>query len=343
MIISYSSVPEALTTTVGYGVAGFGVVRSLQKLGHKVPYQDATAPVELCWSNAEQWNWSNEQGNHYRIGYSTWEAHSIPSHWKEQFDSVDEVWTTTPVMASWYEQVAQRPVKAYEHGIDGTIWQPRRRSMYKNVIRFLHDGVPSDRKQGQQAVDAFRAAFGNRRDVHLTLKCLGMNNTRVLGNKFPEKVYENVSADLSVYPSTDDVASLYARHHVLVCNSEAEGFGLPGLQGIASGMVTMCNPGWASYSRFILPDLRIKSHFGPAVNQHVVPGKAFPTDFDDLVDKYRYVANNIERLIQQSYEMAPKAIEAYDWLKLTENAFRPVAERFGNEVVTSSNGSASAV
>lgn len=341
MIISYSSVPEALTLTNGYSIAGFNIVRALQKLGHKVPYQDPRAPVEIHWSNPDEYRFSSP--DQYKIIMGTWESYPIPARWRKQFDQADEVWTTNPIMANWFAQVAGREVKSYEHGVDGDIWSPRRKVASGGKIRFLHDGEPSPRKNGQMALDAFRAAFGDRDDVHLTLKCLGMNTTRVNGYQLPDKVYKNVTIDKSVYPNPEDVAAVYARNHVLVCNSEAEGFGLPGLQGIASGMITLCNPGWASYKRFILPELRLQSKFGTAQHQSVVPGKAFPVDFDDLVDRYRYVADNFESLSASAFETAPRAIAAYDWVNLTEKAFAPVLEKVSNNRVTESSRTPTAV
>lgn len=337
MIISYSSVPEALSLTNGYAIAGWNIVRSLQKLGHTVPYQDPTAPVEIHWSNPDEYRFSNP--NQYKILMGTWESYPIPARWKHNFDLADEIWTTNPVMANWFAQVAGREVKSYEHGIDGEVWVPRKRNAYSR-INFLHDGEPSPRKNGQMALDAFRAAFGDRTDVHLTLKCLGMNTTRVNGNFLPDKVYKNVTIDKSVYPNPEDVAGLYARNHVLVCNSEAEGFGLPGLQGIASGMITMCNPGWASYKRFILPEARLKSKFAPALNQNVVPGKAFPVDFDDLVDRYRYIADNFTSLSQRAFDNAQPALDAYNWVDLTAKRF---AHIFDNKLVTSTSKALSPV
>jgi glycosyltransferase involved in cell wall biosynthesis len=335
LLISYSSVPEALTLTNGYSIAGFNIVRSLQKLGHKVPYQDPAAPVEIHWSNPDEYRFSSP--NQYKILMGTWESYPIPARWRANFDLADEVWTTNPVMANWFSQVAGRDVKAYEHGVDGEIWSPRERRVTGGKIKFLHDGEPSPRKNGQMALDAFRAAFGDRTDVHLTIKALGMNTTRVDNHLLPDKVYKNVTIDKSIYPNPEDLATVYARNHVLVCNSEAEGFGLPGLQGIASGMITLCNPGWASYKQFIIPELRLKSTFGPALHQNVVPGKAFPVDFDDLVERYRYVADNFESLSALAFYNAPRAIATYDWVKLTEKAFAPVLEKVDNNSVTTTS------
>jgi glycosyltransferase involved in cell wall biosynthesis len=304
------------------------MVRSLQKLGHKVPYQDPAAPVELHWSNPDEYRFSNP--NQYKILMGTWESYPIPARWRRKFDQADEIWTTNPIMANWFAQVAGREVKSFEHGVDSEVWSPRKRRVFSR-INFLHDGEPSPRKNAQMALDAFRDAFGDRTDVHLTLKCLGMNTTRADGNKLPDQVYKNVTIDKSVYPNPEDVAAVYARNHVLVCNSEAEGFGLPGLQGISTGMITLCNPGWASYRRFILPEARLSSKFGPALHQNVVPGQAFPVDYDDLVDKYRYVADNFESLNEQAYDNAFKAIEAYNWVDLTAKAFAHIVD---NKLIT---------
>ena len=174
MDISFSTIPGNLNTTIGYGVAGFNMVRSLQKLGHRVPFADKNCKIEIFFSQPDYWEWSNQFS--YHIGYTPWESTGLPKGWLEQMNLADEVWTTSEIIRRWYTAAGVKNVKVYPHGIDPQ-WSPKKRSVYEKM-RFLHMGEPAPRKGGQMAVDAFRAAFGDNKDVELTVKAHRLNNTR---------------------------------------------------------------------------------------------------------------------------------------------------------------------
>jgi len=323
MKISFSTDPNALNLNCGYGVAGFGVVRSLQNLGHTVPYQDASAPVEIHWSNPNEYRYTNP--DQYKIAYSTWESYPINPQWKRRFEYADEVWTTTPIMAEWYEEALDRDVHVYEHGID-PVWKNKRRKVFSK-IKFLHDGEPAPRKNGQMALDAFRAAFGDRTDVHLTLKAQGFHSLRVFGNQLPENIYPNVSVIKDTY-TKEQMVSLYHSHQVLVMPSEAEGFGLPGLQGLASGMPSIINSGWSSYKEFIDPNLELPGKFAPSVHQNVAPGYSFPPSFDDLVDRYIYAADHFDDVSALAYKRSSQVHERYNWENVTRKTWQHIFDKF---------------
>ena len=318
MDISFATIPGNLNTTIGYGVAGFNMVRSLQNLGHRVPFADSKCKIEIFFSQPDYWEWSNQFS--YHIGYTPWESTQLMPGWLEHMNLADETWTTSEIIKRWYTAAGVKNVKVYPHGIDPQ-WTPKNRTVYEKM-RFLHMGEPAPRKGGQMAVDAFRAAFGDNPDVELTVKAHRLNNTRryqdgrIIG---AIDDYSNVRLVTQELPE-DHLISFVKQHHCMVYPSYGEGFGLIPFQAIATGMPTICTAKWADYKSYLGPlGLESKLIDSPWPGTH--PGKMLEPDFDDLVEKYRYAYEHFEALSSYFYTQAPKLHAEYNWEKLTAEAF----------------------
>lgn len=330
MRISFTTLPENLTLANGYGYAGFKMVTSLQKLGHSVPFGDDSAPVEIAFNQPDHQTWSGTKA--YRIQYTPWESTALHPGWLEGFCEADEVWTPSPLIAKWFNEAGvDRDIRVYEHGVD-PIWRPRRRRA-SDKIRFLHHGEPAPRKGGQMALDAFRAAFGDRDDVHLTFKAHSYSAMRVRDSQgsilgLPHIMYDNVSFFNQEFDLETQLIPMYQMHDVMVYPSYGEGFGLIPLQAMATGAITICTEAWAPYSRFLLDGCKLQSVLGDSPWQELHPGKLFHPNFDHLVETYRYVYDNIDKLREQAYANSFRVHKEYDWLKLTECAFRHIVKKF---------------
>lgn len=305
------------------------MVRSLQELGHEVPFQDESCKVQIHFSQPE---WYDFYDNQYKIGYTPWESSELPEHWLDGFNECDEVWTPSPLIAEWYKDAGvTKPIFIYEHGVDSEVWTPRHRTA-KTKLKFLHHGEPAPRKGGEMAVKAFRAAFGDRDDVHLTIKGHNRSTIRVkdrMGSIVgqPHELYDNVTLLTGEYDEAD-LVNLYLRNDVLVYPGYGEGFGLIPLQAMATGMPVICTEAWAPYKRFLLPELRLSSKLGDSPWPGMHPGKMFFPEYDHLVEIYRDVAENFDAYADKAHRIQPRVVKAYDWLDLTEQAFEHVTEAF---------------
>lgn len=324
MKISYHTVSSNLTTNNGYGYAGSHIEKALKELGHSMTYQDAEAPVQLNFVQPTNYDLRSGQ---YQIGYTPWESSGLPQGWLEGFKSVDEIWTTSEQCARWFRGCGVTGhIRVYHHGVD-EIWKPRKRSS-STRLKFLHVGEPSPRKGGQLVVDAFVAAFGDSPDYQLTLKATEHNTTRIYEKSriWPRSIIGSpedcpnikiITQDLSL----NQLVSLYHSNHVLVYPSWGEGFGFIPLQGLATGMPTICTEAWAPYSNF-LGDLALDSKESDSPWPMIHPGKMFEPDFDHLVHLMRTAAENRDMLFSDFYDAAPAVHEAFNWTKLTEQAFK---------------------
>jgi len=326
MKVSYSTDPGNYNTSVGYGYAGYNIIRALQRIGHKVVLEDPTALVQLSFVQPEYYFFYENQ---YKIGYTPWESTELPDTWLPEINNLDEFWTTSPWCADVFRNNGVSvPIKVYEHGIE-EFWTPQLREP-DTRIRFLHIGEPASRKGGQTTVNAFRKAFGNRSDVSLTIKAHDVNTTRLYDH------YGSILGPITSAPnikliteevSQEELLSLYHMHDVLVYPSWGEGFGFIPLQGLATGMPVICTAAWAAYSDYLL-DLGIDSRPANSRWPKEHPGKMCEPSTDHLVTLMRTVADNYTHYANMFYAQAPAVHETYDWDRLTEAAFRPLVKRF---------------
>lgn len=327
MKISFSTIPGNLIRTIGYGYAGYNMVCALQRLGHQVPFQDPSAKVQIHFSQPEYFDFHPGQ---YKIGYTPWESTGMPEGWVDTFNTVDELWTPSPLIAQWYEDAGVKTgIKVYEHGVD-KIWSPRRRRPERK-IRFLHMGEPAPRKGGEMAFRAFRDAFGSRDDVHLTIKSNGASTVRYKDKSGSIIALPTDFNNVSVITQVLDeplLVNLFHEHDAFVYPGWGEGFGLIPIQAMATGMPTICTEAWAPYARFILPELRLGSQLVDSPWPFMHPGQMFKPSYDELVDMYRYTADNFNRLAGNAYRESFNIHQDYDWDRLTEDAFAHIVKKF---------------
>lgn len=331
MKVSFYTVESNLRIDNGYGYAGDRIRDSLNQLGHSVDFHDPSADVQMNFCQPPLYS---KQPAKYNIGYTPWESTSLPEDWMAGFDAVDEVWTTSPWCKEQYQRLGvTKPLHVFEHGID-SIWSPHKRNPHRK-IRFLHVGEPAPRKGGQMAMEAFVAAFGCQDDVSLTIKANGHSAIRVYASNvrrsrvrsilgLPHEVYRNITViDHSL--STEDLVQLYHEHDVLVYPSWGEGFGLIPLQGLATGMPTICTGAWAPYARH-LQNLSLDSREYESPWPDIHPGNMYEPSFDHLVELYKMSYHRYDELADKFYTAAPNVHSDYNWNSLTKNAFNHLGE-----------------
>lgn len=325
MKISYHSHIGGLDLSQGYGTAGYGIVNSLKKLGFDVPFNDPTADVLLNFTQPPYYQFHNS--DQYNIGYTPWESSSVEEGWIPPMNAVDEMWTTSPLIARWFNEAGcSQDIKVFEHGINH-IWSKKFRRPHGKV-RFLHVGSDAVRKGGQMAFDAFIEAFGrNNSNVSLTFKTHAaytmIRRYEAPGLlRTPEEYSNNVHHIYGNF-TLDRMVSLFHNFDVLVYPSYGEGFGLIPLQALATGMPTIQTSTWAPYSRFVIPELNVfdREMDSPWPLEH--PGRVLEPQFNDLVHAYQYAYENFADMADRAYYQADQVHSEYDWDFLVERQFAP--------------------
>jgi len=328
MNISFSTVIANLKSKNGYGYAGENIVKSLNNLGHFVPFQDPKSKVQFNFSQPSHFKLHKNQ---YQISYTPWESTVIPEDWKEYMDACDEIWTTSDWCANVFEDNGYKVDKVYPHGID-PIWKPYKRQD-DGIIKFLHVGEPAPRKAGQMVVESFISLFGNNPKYSLTIKADQINTTRVYNNFIdkniigtPEKLYSNINLITEVL-TNEELVQLYNSHDVLIYPSYGEGFGFIPFQALATGMPTICTSGWAHYEKYLGP-LKLKSKIIDSPWPFPHKGKVFEPNRQHLLELMRDVSINFKAYSNYYFAQSTKIHKDYNWDQLTENAFKDIFKKF---------------
>jgi glycosyltransferase involved in cell wall biosynthesis len=324
--VSYNTIDLNKRTSNGYGYAGHNIVQSLRRIGHVVEADNQDCDVQFFFSQPNYMPIFDS--NKMNIAYTPWESSTIKRSWVAKFNQADEVWTTSDICADWYlKNGVTRPIHVFEHGISSD-WKPIKR-MPNRPIKFLHIGEPSPRKGGQMVLDAFRTAFPDRFKATLTIKAYTHNTTRVYETPGRPELVRSILGTPEMFPNIDvlvgdinvsELRALYWDHDVLVYPSWGEGFGFIPLQGLATGMPTICTGAWAPYREFLGP-LELNSRPASSPWPDVHPGKMFEPNFEHLVSLMREAAEDYAYLSEYYYTQAHRVRDAYDWSTLTKNAF----------------------
>lgn len=314
--ISHGTYFKKMSESNGYGYATKGMLESLNRLGYHVEQNDSKADVEIWFNQPQNWNFTPGP---YKIGYHPWESTLLIPGWAEIMNKCDEIWTPSPLIADWYVKYAgiTRPVYVYEHGVDH-VWEPRERKV-EDKIRFLHIGAEATRKGGWDVLRLFRSAFPERNDVELTLKMI--NSSWAGLSRVGKTNIINERYDFA------QLQQLYYDHHVYVYPSHGEGFGLTPLQGMATGMPTIATEEWAPYKRFFDPRLTVSSQMVTSPWEQIHPGKILRPDFDEVVDRMRWVADNYDDAQMFAQGQTAKIHEEYDWDRITSHTFNALETR----------------
>lgn len=309
--------PPRMSSKNGFGYATERITSSLTNLGYEVNYDHGWTDADVFITFDQPHHIKQWPSDKYNICYFPWESSKLMPEWYEIVNGADEVWVPSPLIASWLEADDIRPpVYVFEHGVD-KIWTPKERKV-SDKIKFLHLGFESARKYGPQTLYRFRKAFQNNDDVSLTLKMwmpswgVGLNGKINTLNKI-----------LSV----QELVELFHDHHIFLFMSAGEGFGLPTLQSLATGMPTIINGEWAPYKKFIDPRLDVPSCMKLSNWQDLHPGEIFRPDFDDMVDKMRWAVDNYEDISKYAMSQVDEIATRYDWDTLTNDAFKSLEKR----------------
>lgn len=312
MDFSFYTVESNFTRGVGYSEAVYGMNKAIKKMGHKLLFNDDTPRCQINFCQPSYFV-DTLSPHQYNIAYVPWESTEIPEDWHEIFDMCDEVWTTSEWVKQIYEDLGHKVVEVWHHGIDES-WYARKR-IVKDKIRFLHHGEPAVRKGGQLAFDAFRAAFDRKDDVELIIKANEYSTVREQQPFFGPPT-GNVRI-ISDFMSHEDLVGLYQRVNCVVYPTYGEGFGFIPLQALSTGIPSITTAECAPYSEY-LGNLGISSRYIDSPWSHIHPGKMLEPDFDDLVDKYRFVYENAEKLMHKYYAQSYDVQHDFSWSEVTK-------------------------
>jgi len=115
---------------------------------------------------------------HYNVGYWAWELPEFPPQWATSFGFADEIWTPSRFTRDSVSSCSPVPVHVVPHSleIEDDLTVPPNRNIFdlsRDVFLFLflfdfHSFL--ERKNPLGLIEAYKRAFGNRKDVQLLIK-----------------------------------------------------------------------------------------------------------------------------------------------------------------------------
>lgn len=293
----------------------------------QVPYQNITikgkkllkksfmlAPVGICFSFP---NAFTSLINPIKIGYTEWETDklpSIPCDWSGQTgNSVDIInklnmlWVACNHNKKLFEREGVKiPIEVIPHGVNPEQYPLMKRPKRK-TFTFLMLGTLNLRKDPGMALNAFLSLFKDNPDVRIIFKTQsgGMGSI-----EFPENKNIKIIDKLATH---EDMISYYWEADAFVFPSRGEGFGLPPVEAMATGLpcIFTDHTGMSDYAN---PEINYPIKVGQKIPVVRYPkkwgnvGNWYVADYEDLKAKMKYVVEHRE-------EAYKKGLKASEWVR----------------------------
>jgi glycosyltransferase involved in cell wall biosynthesis len=243
-----------------------------------------------------------------------YELNSLPATLVEDVNSNDHVYVTSSfVQRVFIKHGVTVPVSVLGHGIDPALYRffPRSKA---DQFTFLCVAEHTPRKNLPMLIRSFERAFAKEKGVQLKLK-LGLHGEGDLREQItlPEQVIlatEELDAEA-------DLVELYRQAHCFVLPTRAEGFGMPILEAMATGLPAIVTnySGHLDFCRsdnaYLLNNKGLVSS-DPACFPYVESQWADP-DEDHLTHLLREVYDRYDEALAKGAAAAKMAAELWTW------------------------------
>lgn len=186
-----------------------------------------------------------------------WEYSAIPQFYADTFTLADEIWTPTQFSRNAFLSFGLDPSKVHvvPNGTDPKLFSPVGESLELQTtkhFKFLFVGGTIYRKGVDILLESYSRAFTSKDDVCLIIKDLGVNSL-YKGQTAQDlvKKYQGRKGMAEICYIDDDfsefeMAALYRACDAFVSSYRGEGFSLPTLEAMSSGLPVVVTGGGAT-------------------------------------------------------------------------------------------------
>lgn len=258
------------------------------------------------------------------VGFHVGDVSEIPENWLQVMKREKRI----VVPSSWMKYVVEKnkelpSVFVANHGIEDIYLKTEPvEEPLPGAIKFLHfcsSASFPERKGTPQAISAFKKLKQSLMKVELTLVVPEKKRPikKILGHLggFREDV---LISERPYGVSTEEMINLYKSHHILLCPSRAEGFGLMPLEARALGVPvvqTLCTgmldhpSSWESAGVVVVPTGSLSEAWGDF-------GEAPSLSVDDVAEKMKHAVENYD-VLQTAAKKNAKGMNSFSWTHQT--------------------------
>ena len=176
------------------------------------------------------------------IGYWAWELPRLPADWQPSFNYVHEIWVPSRFTRDAIAAATDKPVHVVPHPLPSATITPDMRGKLGLpadallVLNVVHLGSAFARKNPLAAIQAFRHAFGERKDRVLMIKVVAGGATLWAQRALDQAIWgaENIRLVEGMLPEAD-MSGLIAASDIVISLHRSEGFGLVPAQAMQLG------------------------------------------------------------------------------------------------------------
>lgn len=271
----------------------------------------------------------------YKIGYTMLEVNGLPQEWVRQANLMDEVWVPSRFNKETFQLSGVRvPIHVIPLGVDPNYFNPEiRENRFTEKYTFLSIFEWGERKNPTEIIKTFSKVFSRRDDAVLVCKINNMDPAIDVPSEIRKLgLSVNLSNVMIIYNQqlpTHLMGSLYRSVDSFVLPSRGEGWGMPILEAMASGLPTIAT-NWSGQTEFLNDQtgypIRV-CKLVPAVAKcpYYEGFRWAEPDFDHMAYLMRYVYEHRDEARAKGLAASRGLLQDWSWSKAAEKISKRLA------------------
>ncbi len=353
----------------GYNLHGYYVAKTLTEMGIRVYYQfiggtnvdeqeSESAMVDDLKEGLASFHlpqitlvhgYNNfKNSGYYKIFFSTTEVEGIPDDWTYIFNQADEIWATSEfARQAFINSGVKKPVYNIGEGVDPNYIHPDILPFFnkpKEKFRFMSNFAWGRRKGVDVLFEAFRKEFDEDEDVCLMLKVTPSYSGHNIQDELHLLYDRPGSAPIYIYDlilPKWEIGRFYTMGNVFVWPSRGEGYGLPALEALASGLPVIAS-NYSAHLEFLTKNNK------PLPGVELIDGKLerypggdsiyyhgfhwFTPSVEDLRKKMRKVYENYKDYKEKALKSSEYVRKHFNWKVSTKKIIERIKDIYKNKL-----------
>jgi glycosyltransferase involved in cell wall biosynthesis len=275
--------------------------------------------LKIRVSHADSFDTASYVG--YNLAVTAWEATHVPQEFNAGADTMDVMFAPSVYNRDLfrYELHTETPIELFSHGIDDTIYSYVERPLNRRPFTFLFVSTNTYRKNPQAVLEAFFSAFPSSEFSSSNVKLIMASTPPYPWGQIQQNFTDPRIVYNYGYRTDEEVRDLYINSDCFVLPTRGEGFGLPVLEALATGLPVIttdfggvwdfCNP----ETCFLVRINGVVRAVAPITVAEKYRGMLVEVDKTHLAELMRHVYNNHAEALQKGKVAAEGVKKNWTW------------------------------